>query len=126
MRSRGVAGARRLQPSGSPGSARRWQLCFGRTPLAAQLRPYATDESDLQALIEGYRSYQRAHHDPLTRCYDDVLATVRRLHERGYPMAVVTSKANDIARRSVAHVGLEPYLPIIVGLESTTRHKPDP
>jgi len=96
------------------------------TPLAAQLRPYAADESDLQALIEGYRSYQRAHHDPQTRCYDDVLVTVRRLHERGHPLGVVTSKAADIARRTIAHVGLEPYLRVIVDLESTTRHKPEP
>lgn len=96
------------------------------TPLASQLRPFAADESDLEALTEAYRTYQRAHHDRLTRCYDDVVPTVRRLFEAGHPMAVVTSKAADIALRSLVHVGLDRYLPLIVAVESTTLHKPDP
>src|ERR1700733_3683043 len=50
------------------------------TPLASQMRVYATDESDLAALIEDYRDYQRAHHDALTRAYDEVLPTVAALH----------------------------------------------
>ena len=102
-----------------------WVAGIG-TPLAAQLRPYATDESDLQSLMEGYRRYQRAHHDPGTRCYDDALATVRRLYDRGHPLGIVTSKAADIARRTIEHVGLAPYLRVVVDLESTERHKPEP
>lgn len=95
------------------------------TPLAAQLRPYATDEADLQSLTDRYRRYQRANHDRLTSCYAGVVDTVRQLHERGHPLAVVTSKSDDIALRTVTHVGLLRYFPVIVGLESTTRHKPD-
>jgi pyrophosphatase PpaX len=96
------------------------------TPLASQLRVYATDEADLTALIEGYRDYQRAHHDELTRAYDDVLATVAALHAEGHRMAVVTSKANDIATRSLAFVGLDRYIEVMVGYDSTTSHKPNP
>ena len=81
----------------------------------------------LAVLTEGYRAYQRLHHDRLTRPYADAVATVRTLHKSvGHPMAVVTSKADDLAHRSVAHVGLGPYLPVIIGVNSTTRHKPDP
>src|SRR5581483_2738759 len=70
------------------------------TPLASQLRPWAADEHDLATLVEAYRSFQRANHDRLTRCYAGVVPTIRRLDELGYPMAVVTSKANDIAHRT--------------------------
>jgi pyrophosphatase PpaX len=96
------------------------------TPLATQMRVYATDESDLAALIEDYRVYQRAHHDELTRAYEEVLPTVAALHAQGHRMAVVTSKANDIATRSLAFVGLDRYIDVMVGYDSTTSHKPNP
>jgi pyrophosphatase PpaX len=111
--------------SGPSPTTAEWVAGIG-TPLATQLRVFAADEADLQRLTERYRSFQRAHHDRLTRCYDGVLDTVRQLSERGHPLAVVTSKANDIANRSIAHVGLASYFPIVVGVESTSRHKPDP
>jgi len=96
------------------------------TPLAAQLRPYATDERDLHNLIQSYRAFQRAHHDPLTRCFDGVLPVVKQLSDSGHPLAVVTSKAADIAERTLRYVGLLPFMDVVVALESTQRHKPDP
>jgi pyrophosphatase PpaX len=96
------------------------------TPLATQLRVYAADDAELSELTEGYRSYQILNHDRLTRCYDDAVRVVQDLHRRGHPMAVVTSKANGIARRTIEYVGLDRYLPVIVGVDSTEKHKPDP
>jgi pyrophosphatase PpaX len=96
------------------------------TPLATQMRVYATDERDLATLIEGYRSYQRQHHDRLTRAYADAIETVAGLHRTGYRMGVVTSKASDIANRSLSFVGLDQYLDVVVGFDSTEHHKPDP
>jgi pyrophosphatase PpaX len=102
-----------------------WVAGIG-TPLAAQFRPYAATGADLEHLIHRYRSYQVAHHDQMTRTYDGVLDVVRGLSERGYPLGVVTSKGNDLANRSIAHVGLAPYFRTVVGIECTTRHKPNP
>jgi pyrophosphatase PpaX len=102
-----------------------WVAGIG-TPLAAQMRVYATDDADLATLIEGYRSYQREHHDRLTRPYADAIETVAELHQAGYRMGVVTSKASDIANRSLAFVGLDRYMDVVVGFDSTERHKPDP
>ena len=102
-----------------------WVAGIG-TPLAAQFRPYAATEADLEHLIHRYRSYQVAHHDQMTRSYDGVLDVVRGLSERGYPLGVVTSKGNELANLSIAHVGLAPYFRTVVGIECTTRHKPNP
>ena len=96
------------------------------TPLVTQLRPYAATDEELEELVEGYRSYQREHHDQLTRCYDGVLDVVTTLREQGHPLAVVTSKGDEIARRSLDHVGLTPFMDTVVGCDSCTRHKPDP
>lgn len=96
------------------------------TPLVSQLGEYTNTEAELTHLLERYRAYQHEHHDRLTRCYDHVPDVVRQLSERGYPLAVVTSKASAIARRSLGFVGLEPYFDTVVGFDDTTRHKPDP
>ena len=102
-----------------------WVAGIG-TPLATQIRPFARDDAELDALVGRYRTYQLEHHDALTRCYDAVLDTVRLLHERGHPMAVVTSKTGAIATKSVTHVGLESYMEVIVGCDACSRAKPDP
>jgi len=102
-----------------------WVAGIG-TPLQTQLRAFATSDADLARLTDRYRTYQREHHDALTRCYAGALETVCHLSDQGHPLAIVTSKANDIAHRTAAHVGLTRFVPVIIGIESTTRHKPDP
>jgi pyrophosphatase PpaX len=111
--------------SGRVPTTEEWIAGIG-TPLASQLRVYAADDRDLATLIEGYRDYQRAHHDELTRAYADAIETVAHLHAAGYRTGVVTSKASDIANRSLTYVGLDRYLDVVVGFDSTDRHKPDP
>ena len=95
-------------------------------PLIAQFGPFALDEEDMQLLTLRYREYQHMHHDRLTTLYDGVMDTVLDLHGRGHPLAIVTSKMDGIARRSIAHVGLAPYLSAVVACDHTSRHKPDP
>ena len=96
------------------------------TPLVTQLRPYVAADEELAELVAGYREYQGAHHDRLTRCYDRTVEVVATLKRRGHPTAIVTSKSDEIARRTLAHVGLLGAMDVVVGADSTTRHKPDP
>jgi pyrophosphatase PpaX len=96
------------------------------TPLVEQLRAYAANEEEVGILVDRYRAFQHIHHDRLTRCYADVPAEIARLHDRGYPLGVVTSKASAIAARSLSHVGLARYLDVVVGYDETQRHKPHP
>jgi pyrophosphatase PpaX len=102
-----------------------WVAGIG-TPLATQLRPYAADDAELASLVEGYRTYQREHHDRLTRPFPDALETVATLRSRGHPLGIVTSKGDEIAHRSLTHVGLLPSMDVVIGCDSCSRHKPDP
>jgi len=111
--------------AGVPPSTEQWVAGIG-TPLATQFRAFARDEDELQGLVARYRRYQQIHHDRLTRCYPGVLGVVRGLSDAGHRLAVVTSKADDMAHRTLAHVGLAPFFPLVVGVHATTRHKPDP
>jgi len=96
------------------------------TPLAAQLRQYVSDEALLERVIGTYRTYQREHHDRLLREYDGARDTVALLKARGHPMALVTSKSIDLAHRALEYAGLSASIDVVVGLESTERHKPNP
>jgi pyrophosphatase PpaX len=95
-------------------------------PLRAMFSRFITDESRLAELVAGYREYQLEHHDRLVRPYDEVASTLAALHARGHALAVVTSKIEALAQRGLAHVGLDGLFDVVVGLESCTRHKPDP
>lgn len=101
-----------------------WMSFIGRT-LAWQFSQFAA-EDEVPALVQRYRDFQSVHHDRLTRPFDGVPELVARLHRAGHPLGVVTSKADHVAQRSIDHVGLAPYLDVVVGADSSTRHKPDP
>lgn len=95
-------------------------------PLATMFRRYARDDADVDALIASYREYQLAHHDRLVRCYEQVVETVSALREHAHPLAIVTSKTGWLARRGLAHVGLETHFDVVIGCDACDRHKPDP
>lgn len=106
-------------------AAAEWLADLG-LPLRTMFGRFIEDDAKMDELVAGYREYQLANHDRLVRPYDEVSSTLEALHERDLELAVVTSKSEPLAKRGLAHVGLEGVFDVIVGLESCTRHKPDP
>lgn len=102
-----------------------WRVGIGK-PLRTQLREFAANEDDVEELAASYRAHQTTNHDRLTVCYAGVVPTLEALRAHGHPMALVTSKAGDIAARSLAHVGLDRLMDVVISAESTTRNKPHP
>jgi pyrophosphatase PpaX len=102
-----------------------WLKDLGK-PLTTMFRPYARDDGDVQTLIGKYREYQLANHDRLVRSYELVVETVHEIRTAGHPVAIVTSKTVQLARRGLDHVGLGAHFDVIVGYDSCDRHKPDP
>lgn len=96
------------------------------TPLRTQLREFLDSDGEVEQVVARYRSYQQAHHDRLMRCYDDVTATLEKLHARSHPLGVVTSKMNDLMNRGLERVGIARLITVAVGCDSCARHKPDP
>jgi pyrophosphatase PpaX len=96
------------------------------TPLITQMRHFAPDEDAAQRMIVTYRAFQRTHHDEMLHEFEGVGDTLALLKARGHPTALVTSKGNDLAHRALAWLHLMDYIDVIVGMESTERHKPDP
>jgi pyrophosphatase PpaX len=102
-----------------------WIAAIG-TPLDAMLRRWALGDDDVHVLRARYRQFQLEHHDAMTRAYPGVVEVVRALRDEGHPLAIVTSKLEAYARRSLRHVGIEDCFAAVVGLDATERHKPLP
>jgi len=102
-----------------------WRALIGR-PLIDSFREFVRHEPEIDRLVGRYREFQLQHHDRLVRPYDGVVAVIRDFARAGHPMALVTSKADWLAKRALVHVGLDDAIPVVVGCDSCTRHKPHP
>ncbi len=96
------------------------------TPLRAQLQPWTDGPEHLERIVARYRAFQQEHHDRRTAAFPEAVEAVRALHARGHRIGVVTGKLSAPAARSLAHVGLAPYVSALVGADSCPHHKPDP
>jgi pyrophosphatase PpaX len=96
------------------------------TPLVAQLRPWCRDDDEVAALVAEYRAFQHEKLSSETRCFPGIPEALRLLRGRGHPTALVTSKGDEIARRSLDVVDLSALFDVVVGADSSRRHKPDP
>ena len=102
-----------------------WMQGIG-TPLYNQLALYARSPEELDMLRERYRAYQFIHHDNVIKEYPGTTAVLEHLHARGIVMGIVTSKGDELARRGLELTGLAKYLPVVIGADSVTKHKPEP
>jgi pyrophosphatase PpaX len=96
------------------------------TPLITQMRHFVPDEDEAQRMILTYREFQRTHHDAMIREFEGVGDTLALLKAQGHPTALVTSKSNDLAHRALTYLHLTDHVDVVVGMDSTARHKPDP
>lgn len=96
---------------------------FGK-PLKATMEYYGPDKVD--ELIKTYREFNLAHHDRLTTGFDGVPETMRKIHNTGILMAIVTSKTRSTAIRGLRLFHMDQYFSVVIGHEECQKHKPDP
>jgi pyrophosphatase PpaX len=105
---------------------RAWLRGMG-TPLRAQFMHFESNNlARVEALIAVYREFQLANLARLVREYAGIRELLDALREAGHPIAVVTGKGEWMARLTLQQVDLLAPFEVIVGAESTARHKPDP
>jgi pyrophosphatase PpaX len=96
------------------------------TPLRAQLVPFTAGPADLEIVAARYRLHQRENLQQMTKAFPGAMEVVRALHEGGHPIAVVTGKIEEPARRSLDLCGLSPYVNVLVAADTCARPKPHP
>ena len=95
-------------------------------PLYAQVPDFTSDPNLQEQIIENYRVYNEKHHDGVVKAFDGTVLALKRLHEAGFTMGVVTSKRHELAQRGLDIVGAAPYLNCLVGMDDCPGHKPEP
>ncbi len=103
----------------------RWLATMG-TPLRDQLRAFARDDGEAAAMLETYTAFQRGVHDEMVRPFPGAASVLSALRSRGARLAVVTSKRNAVARRTMEVCGLWGAVDFVVGADDVVRGKPDP
>ncbi|WP_228530802.1 MULTISPECIES: HAD family hydrolase [Myxococcaceae] len=93
-------------------------------PLEAMYAELAPGEH-VAALCAHYREYYPRHFTDHSRPFPGVVEALTTLRERGYLLAVATTKRTDMARRFVEAMGLSPLLHHVQGTDGFA-HKPAP
>ena len=91
-------------------------LCFIGPPLDPVFREkYGFDEKKAWAAVEKYR--ERFDREGIFECelYDGIADAIKRLKEKGYVIALASSKPETACRRILEHFSLTPYFDMIVG-----------
>lgn len=103
----------------------RWISTLG-TPLVQQLRDFARDDEEAEAMLETYTVFQRRIHDEMVRPFPGASGVMEALAGRGSRLAVVTSKRRVVARRTMEVCGLWEAVELVVTADDVERGKPDP
>lgn len=96
---------------------------FGE-PLNYTMSRYCEEKTD--ELVNSYIEYCATIHDDYAKEYDGVEEALIELKNRGYKLAVVTSKRRNTALRGLKLFHLEKYFDVIITPEDTETHKPNP
>lgn len=103
-----------------------WLATMGQ-PLVTQLRGFASDEAEVEAMLSTYLAHNLEKHDQMVLPYPGIAETLERLREDGYPLGIVTSKKLEGTRRGLRRCGLpETWFDSIVTADDVQRGKPDP
>lgn len=102
-----------------------WVERIGR-PLRDSMADFADSPEESERMQETYYAFQRRMHDDMVRPYPGAVEAVARLAEAGVPLAVVTSKAGEMAGRTLDRCGLAERFAVVVTADDVERGKPDP
>lgn len=79
-----------------------------------------------EEMISTYVTHNRAKHDELVEVFDGVYETVKKLHENGFKLAIVTTKMRKTVNMGLELSKLTPFFPVVVTFEDVSNTKPHP
>lgn len=127
----GPAGGAALVETAASGRQQRGDLEESeraRQEAIRNLLSRATELTDptLDEGIDAFREFYGHHLTDHTRCYPGVEETLAELCERGVRMGVVSNKPEGYTAKILATLGLDRFIPVVVGGDSLPVQKPDP
>jgi pyrophosphatase PpaX len=96
---------------------------IGRT-LVVAYHDYCPER--VEDLESEYLRWNEANTERLIRSYEGIGEVLEDLSESGLSLGVATSKRRSQAINAMGILGLDKHLSVLVGMEDTDKHKPDP
>lgn len=84
------------------------------------------DPALVKEMIQEYRTFNIAHHDDLVEEFEGVNETIATLKEKGFKLAIVTTKRLDIVKKGLELTKLDSYFEVVVTFDDVSNVKPDP
>ena len=110
---------------GRPLPDAQWLATIGR-PLLDQFALFARDPEEVLLMRDTYVSHQNEIHDDLVKPFPGVSEMLDHFQEVGVPMAIVTSKARKIARRTLDGCGIGGAFDLLICADDVANGKPHP
>lgn len=106
-----------------PGEYTREQVInFIGPPLIDSFRK--VDPERYEEMIDVYRTHNHSFHDELVKEYAGVYETIKELHEKGYNLAIVTTKIRKTALMGLKLMKLDQFFDVVIGLDDVENAKP--
>lgn len=99
-------------------------LPFIGPPLIESMQ--TIDPSQAEEMMATYIEHNMSNHEGYVYPYPTVVETIKTLHEKGYKLAIVTTKITENARLGLKITGLAPYFDVVIGLTEVENAKPHP
>jgi pyrophosphatase PpaX len=80
----------------------------------------------VEEMILEYRTYNLANHDLLVKEFVGVMETIETLKKKGYKLAIVTTKREDVAFKGLRLMNLDPFFDVMIAYDHVKKVKPDP
>jgi pyrophosphatase PpaX len=99
-------------------------LQFMGPPLMDSFNKLNPDKAEEMAQF--YRDYNHQKHDELVTEFEGVFDTIKTLHEKGYKLAIVTTKKRFTVEMGLKLTKLDQFFEVVITLDDVTHAKPDP
>lgn len=84
------------------------------------------DSERVEEMVLEYRTYNLANHDALVKEFAGVMETIETLKKKGYKLAIVTTKREDVAFKGLRLMKLDAYFDVMIAYDHVKKVKPDP
>jgi pyrophosphatase PpaX len=84
------------------------------------------DPDRVEEMVLDYRTYNLANHDALVKEFVGVMETIETLKIKGYKLAIVTTKREDVAFKGLRLMKLDSYFDVMIAYDHVKKVKPDP
>jgi len=84
------------------------------------------DANRVDELITEYRRFNVEMHDEFVEEYETVYETIETLHNQGYKIGIVTTKARNVVEMGLSYSRLKQFFDVVVTIDDVQNAKPHP